>query len=866
MLQVSAPIRSPRWVSTRRIFEQKLSDLHNCKDPSQLKQVLAVIYKSNLRTDIFIATKLVSAFSLCRQIGSAVNIFNQIQQPDVQAYNVLIRAHFRNSQPSQALAAFSQMQNYGVRPNVFTYPFLLKGLSRLEIVAAIHGHTEKFGFYKDLLVPNSLIEAYSKCGLMGVYTAKKLFNLTVTRDYVSYNCMISGLVKAGQLMEARELFDEMPERDTVSWNAILDGYVKSGEMTVAFELFENMPMRDSVSWSTMVLGYSKAGDMEMARNLFDNMPVKNMVAWTIIISGYAEKGLVKEAVGLYDQMEEAGLQPDEGALISILAACADSGMVGLGRRVHESVKRNRYNCSIRVFNALVNMYAKCGCLDEALSVFHGMKERNSVSWSTMIHGFGIHGYGEKALQLFSRMTQEGFAPNKVTLLGILCACSHAGLVDEGIRYFYRMQRDYGVIPEIEHYGCVIDLLGRGGRLKEAFRLIRNMPFEPNDKIWGALLAACRKLYAATLAEEELKRLVQLDLTDRGNLSMLSDICAAAGDWTSVASARLRMKNTRSEKPSGASSIELDDEFHEFTMMDRSHPKSDMIYQMIDELSQHLRKLVDQNGKNAVELNVYSFFKSLFPGCQSGPKSPAPEDEGRHSVDVDWRSFRARLVAGERASTTEEPSSVVDPDTVVDQPPPITIGDKWAHTIHEPEKGCLLIATEKLDGVHIFERTVILLLSTGPIGPTGIILNRPSLMSIKEMRSSLALDVVGTFSDRPLFFGGPIEEGFFLVSPEDGKDVVGKSGVFEEVMKGLYYGTKETVGCAAEMVKRNAVEVGDFRFFDGYCLWAREQLRDEIRSGYWTVAACSPNVVGLASVGSVELWEEILGLLGPKKVW
>ncbi|XP_059670397.1 uncharacterized protein LOC132315953 [Cornus florida] len=252
-------------------------------------------------------------------------------------------------------------------------------------------------------------------------------------------------------------------------------------------------------------------------------------------------------------------------------------------------------------------------------------------------------------------------------------------------------------------------------------------------------------------------------------------------------------------------------------------------------------------------------------CQLG--SPSPQDSDKPFVDPDWRSFRARLVAGERASRPEEaPSSAVDPDTAVDQPPPVSIGRKWAHTIHEPEKGCLLIATGKLDGVHIFERTVILLLSTGPVGPTGIILNRPSLMSIKETRSTV-LDVAGTFSDRPLFFGGPLEEGLFLVrSDGGGDDGVGKSGVFEEVMKGLYYGSKESVGCAAEMVKRDVVGVGDFRFFDGYCGWEKEQLKDEIRAGYWTVAACSPSVIGLASVGNLGLWEEILGLMGPKKVW
>ncbi|KAL3624034.1 hypothetical protein CASFOL_032850 [Castilleja foliolosa] len=259
-------------------------------------------------------------------------------------------------------------------------------------------------------------------------------------------------------------------------------------------------------------------------------------------------------------------------------------------------------------------------------------------------------------------------------------------------------------------------------------------------------------------------------------------------------------------------------------------------------------------------------KFAAPVSVSCSSSASPRDEEGSFLNSDWRTFRAKLVAKEQSFLPEKLiSSVVDPD--VDQLRPTTLGDKWAHTIHEPEKGCLLIATEKLDGVHIFERAVILLLSTGPIGPTGLILNRPSLMSIKEMRSS-ALDFSGAFSDRPLFFGGPLEDGLFLVSPnsENGVDGVGKSGVFEEVMKGLYYGTKESVGCAAEMVKRDVVQEGDFRFFDGYCAWEKDQLRDEMRAGYWTVAACSPSVVGLNSVGSVGLWEEVLGIMGPRKVW
>ncbi|XP_068655468.1 uncharacterized protein [Aristolochia californica] len=239
-----------------------------------------------------------------------------------------------------------------------------------------------------------------------------------------------------------------------------------------------------------------------------------------------------------------------------------------------------------------------------------------------------------------------------------------------------------------------------------------------------------------------------------------------------------------------------------------------------------------------------------------------DESGEPVMDSDWRSYRARLVAGENALRREESA----PDSWDNHPPRVTLAKKWAHPIHEPERGCVLMATEKLDGVHIFEKTAILLLSTGPLRPTGIILNRPSLMSIKEMRST-ALDVDGTFSGWPLFFGGPLEDGLFLVSPKgDDDEEVGKSEVFEEVMKGLYYGRRESVGCAAEMVKRKVVGVGDLRFFDGYCGWETDQLKDEIKAGYWTVVACSPSVISLDNVGSGRLWEEILGLMGERKVW
>uniref|UniRef100_A0A7N0REL4 Chlororespiratory reduction 4 n=1 Tax=Kalanchoe fedtschenkoi TaxID=63787 RepID=A0A7N0REL4_KALFE len=588
---MTIPVRAPTWVSCRRQFEQKLELLHKCSDLNQLKQMQAQIFKRNAHQDLRVAPKLITAFSICRQMASAVNVFNQVERRRRSAllYNSLIRAYVRNGQHSQAFEAFFQMQLDGIWPDNFTYPCLLKACCGLHCVQMIHSSVVKFGFGGDIFVPNALIDSYAKCGVFGISAARKLFDEMSEKDVVSWNTMVGGMVKAGEVENARKLFDEMPERDAVSWNTILDGYAKRGEMGKAFELFEEMPERNVVSWSTMVSGYSKAGDMEMARLLFDTMPVKSLVPWTIIVSGYAEKGLAKDAIEMYDRMEEARMELDDGTVISVLAACAESGLLGLGRRVRSSMERVNYERSTAVSNALVNMYAKCGDLDEAFSVFDRIASKDIISWNAMIGGLAMHGRGEEALQVFSRMKREGFTPDKVTLVGVLCACTHAGFVDRGRSYFDKMLEDYGVAPEVEHYGCMIDLLGRRGRLIEAFELMKGMPMEPNEIIWGTLLGACRAHNAVELADEIRDWLMNSEPLDSGNSSMLSNIYAAAGDWGSVARLRARMKSSNVQNLPGVSWVELDDEVHEFTVLDLSHPDSEWIYLTAGKLYRHVRQ-------------------------------------------------------------------------------------------------------------------------------------------------------------------------------------------------------------------------------------------------------------------------------------
>ncbi|KAG6515404.1 pentatricopeptide repeat-containing protein At3g29230-like [Zingiber officinale] len=583
-------LRPPQWTSHRRLLEQKLVDLHRCSDYDHLRQIQAQILKADLHRDLFVAPKLISAYSLCRQVLPAVAVFRQVPFPNAHLYNVLIRAFADNSQPSLAFSTFCQMQKDGIFPDKFTYSCLLRGCSgtsSFSRVLMIHAHVLKFGFLSDIFVPNALIDSYSKTSAAGFAEAKKVFDGMPEKDVVSWNSILAGAVRAGEVAEARQLFDEMPERDIISWNTLLDGLAKAGEMESVFDLFGRMPERNVVSWSTILSGYCKSGDLEMARDLFDKMPVKNLVTWTIIITGYAEKGQAKEASRLLDQMEEASLEFDVAATVSILAACAESGLLSLGKRIHSYVKRSKLRLSTHVSNALIDMYSKCGCIDKAWSVFKELVDRDLVSWNCVIQGLAVHGHGKRALSLFARMKMEGIRPNAVTFIGVLCACTHMGLVEDARSFFYSMETDYGIVPQIEHYGCMIDVLGRVGFLHEAFHLAKTMPSEPNAIIWCSLLNACRLHNNVGLAEEAVNQLVKFEPSDAGNYAILSNIYAAAKQWEGVAKARTKMKGIGRPKPAGSSWIELGDTVHEFTAGDRKHPQTTRIFKMLDKLSHHI---------------------------------------------------------------------------------------------------------------------------------------------------------------------------------------------------------------------------------------------------------------------------------------
>ncbi|XP_020580058.1 pentatricopeptide repeat-containing protein At3g29230-like [Phalaenopsis equestris] len=586
---MSGHLHASQFTSPRRLLDHHLSDLHKCSDRHRLLQLHSQIFRLHLHTNPYIASKLIASYSLCLLPSSSAAVFNLVTEPTSHLFNTLIRAFAQNSLPSHSFATFFRMQLSSIKADSFTYPFLLKSFSgSLRTIELIHAHIIKLGFLSDTFVPNSLIDSYSKAGEAG--SAGKVFDEMSVKNLVSWNSMLAALARAGDVWGARRLFNEMPDKDNVSWNSMLDGYIKAGEMDAAFDLFCRMPARNVVSWSTVVSGYCNEGDMEMASMMFDKMPVKNVVPWTIMISSYAEKGLAKEASALLDQMEEAGLELDSGAAVSILAACARSKFLELGKRIHDTARRKKMTFTTQISNALIDMYSKCGDLDVAWNIFEEMEEKDLVSWNSMLHGLALHGHGKKSLELFARMEEEGIIPDGFTFVGVLCACTHLGLIKEARRYFSSLQKDYGIVPRIEHYGCLIDILGRGGLLMEAYSLAKSMPLEPNAVIWGSILNACRFHDNVGIAEKITDELLSLELSEEGNFEVISNIYAAAGRWDGIAEARLKLKDFNRHKVVGSRRIKINEAVQELALEEGIHPQADRILRMLNRLGKHLKKL------------------------------------------------------------------------------------------------------------------------------------------------------------------------------------------------------------------------------------------------------------------------------------
>ncbi|WOK95177.1 hypothetical protein Cni_G03884 [Canna indica] len=404
-------------------------------------------------------------------------------------------------------------------------------------------------------------------------------------------CAVFSRPAYGRSLHARFLLSGLPF-DAFVATSLIDLYAKSGLLDSARRLFDEIPLRDVALWNSMIRGYSRWGELDNARELFDTMPLRNAISWTSMVSGYAQNGRYEEAINVFSRMWEKGeVKPNEVTLASVLPACAHLGAMELGEKIEVYARENRMVGNVFVCNALLEMYAKCGNIERARKVFDEMgASRNLCSWNSMIMGLAVHGKWHEGLELFHEMKARGIRPDDITLVGVLLACTHGGLVDDGQYFFNSMERDFLITPKLEHYGCMVDLLGRAGFMKEAYSLITSMPMEPDSVIWGALLGACSFHGDIQLAEIAAEFLYKLEPWNSGNLVILSNIYALSGRWNSVAKIWKMMKGKQYRKSAGYSIIELDGSMHKFLVEDKSHPQFKAIYTLLDEIIMSMRLL------------------------------------------------------------------------------------------------------------------------------------------------------------------------------------------------------------------------------------------------------------------------------------
>ncbi|CAI0551821.1 unnamed protein product [Linum tenue] len=580
--------------------------------------------------DTFAASRLLkfSTDSLFVPIAHSHRIFTHVRGPNGFICNTMMRAHVRRNRPEQALLVYTLMRDGDVAADTYTYPILLQSCSqRLAEVEGrlIHGQVIKVGFDSDVYVGNTLINMYAVCGCLG--DARKVFDESCALDSVSWNSMLAGYVSSGHLEEAAKVFDEMPERDLVSWSALVSCYEQNERYDEALRKFKEMVV-DGVLVDEVVLitvlsacthlvvamtgqlihalaikagielyinlqnalihMYLRCGEVEKARSLFDSMPQRDTVSWSVLISGYAQRDRFADALALFQDMQLEGIQPDETVLVSVISACTHLSALDQGAWIHAYIRKKQMKVNVILGTTLIDMYMKFGSVPNAMEVFRAMEEKGVSTWNALILGLAMNGFVKESLATFSEMKECNIVPNEITFLAVLGACRHMGLVEEGRRHFDAMSRKHGIEPTIKHYGCMVDLLGRAGKLTEAEELIANMPVPPDVSTWGALLGACKKHGDNVMGERVGRKLVDLQPEHDGFHVLLSNIYASKGSWDNVHEIRGMMRQHGVIKTPGCSMIEVKGTIHEFLAGDKTHPQSEDIEKMLDDMAKKLK--------------------------------------------------------------------------------------------------------------------------------------------------------------------------------------------------------------------------------------------------------------------------------------
>ncbi|KVI06305.1 Pentatricopeptide repeat-containing protein [Cynara cardunculus var. scolymus] len=471
---------------------------------------------------------------------------------------------------------------------------ILEQCKTVKDLNQIHAHLIKTRFISSPSVAENFLEAAAIIlHHQPMDYALSVFEKSNEPNSSAYNIMIRGLILKNFPHEAVLMFKKMnensvqPDEFTVLTACGRVGALELGEWIK--EYIEANRLKGNATLVTALIDmYAKCGQVDTARSLFDQMSRRDVVAWSAMISGYNQASRCKEALSLFHDMQKANVEPNEVTMVSVLSSCAELGALATGKWVHFYIKKKKLTLTVTLGTALLVFYAKCGSIENLIEVFEQMPRKNVLSWTVLIQGLANNGQGNRALKYFDLMLAERIEPNDVTFIGVLCACSHAGLVDKGRGLFVSMNRDFEIEPRIEHYGCMVDILGRAGLLDEAYQFIQNMPMKPNAVIWRTLLASCKVHKSVRIGEESLKQIMSLEPVHSGDYLLLSSIYASVGRSEDALRVMGEMKKNGIKKSPGCSSIEVDGLIHELFAEETAHPESEKIYAATEKMMKQIK--------------------------------------------------------------------------------------------------------------------------------------------------------------------------------------------------------------------------------------------------------------------------------------
>ncbi|XP_022970294.1 pentatricopeptide repeat-containing protein At2g27610 isoform X2 [Cucurbita maxima] len=568
------------------------------------RQVHSQSLKSGFLENVSVGTALVDMYMKTDDFEGGREIFDEMGNKNVVSWTSLLAGYARNGFNDSIIHLINQMQMEGVKPNDFTFATILGGLadeSKIEVGVQVHAMIVKYGFELNTSVCNALICLYLKSEMVG--DAELVFDSMFARDSVTWNVMIAGYTSIGYDLEGFELFHRMRlagvKLSQTLFCTILKLCSRLRELHFTIQLHclvvKNGNEFDQNVRTALMVTYSKCSTVDEAFKLFSMADgAHNVVTWTAMIGGFVQNNDTKEAVDLFCQMNREGVRPNHFTYSTVLSATAEHG-----KQVHAtSIKSGKSN-ALCVSSALVTMYSKRGNIESANKVFIRQEEKDTVSWNSMITGYAQHGDAKKALEVFQVMQNKGLSMDDVTFIGVLTACTHAGLVEEGEKYFDIMINDCHIDPTIDHYSCMVDLYSRSGMFEKAMDVVNGMPFSASPTMWRTVLAACRIHRNLELGKLSAEKLISLQPNDSAAYVLLSNIHAVAGNWQERAKVRKLMDDRKVKKEAGCSWIEVKNRIFSFLAGDVSHPFSDIVYAKLEELSIKLKDMGYQADTNYV---------------------------------------------------------------------------------------------------------------------------------------------------------------------------------------------------------------------------------------------------------------------------